>query len=100
MWLPHHQIEPSTRQRFGYQLQRHLLPKFGTMRLTDITPQHVREWITRLKNQGATASTISGLKILLSATFTTAVNDQIVAIHSCRGIRTPTVARPPHDHHP
>ncbi|MGN6608337.1 MAG: tyrosine-type recombinase/integrase [Jatrophihabitans sp.] len=95
IWFPHHQIEPSTRQRYASQFERHLLPEFGPMRLIDITPQHVREWITRLKDQGVSPSTITSVKVLLSAVFTTAVNDQLVLVHPCRGVRTPTVARPP-----
>lgn len=65
------------------------------MRLARITPQHVREWITTLKNQGVSASTIADLKTILSAIFTTAVNDQLIAFHPCRGLKTPTVARKP-----
>jgi integrase len=41
------------------------------------------------------ASTIADLKTVLSAIFTTALNDQITGIHPCRGVRTPTVARAP-----
>ena len=94
-WLPHHQLEASTRQRYGYQIERHLLPEFGTMRLTRITTQHVREWVTRLKDAGLSASTIADLKTILSAIFTTALNDQLIAVHPCRGVKTPTVARRP-----
>ena len=94
-WLPHHQLEASTRQRYGYQIDKHLLPEFGGMRLARITPQHVREWVTRLKEQGMSASTIADLKTILSAIFTTALNDQLIAFHPCRGLKTPTVARKP-----
>ena len=65
------------------------------MRMTDVAPVHVREWITRLKDQDVSASTIADLKTVLSAIFTTALNDQIAAIHPCRGVKTPTVARKP-----
>jgi site-specific recombinase XerC len=65
------------------------------MRMSDIAPLHVREWIARLKDQGVSASTIADLKTVLSAIFTTALNDQIAAIHPCRGVKTPTVARKP-----
>jgi integrase len=94
-WLPNHQLEHTTRQRYSYQIGKYLLPEFGAMRMSDIAPVHVREWITRLKDQGVSASTIADLKTVLSAIFTTALNDQIAAIHPCRGVKTPTVARKP-----
>jgi site-specific recombinase XerD len=95
VWLPNHQLEHTTRQRYSYQTSKHLLPEFGAMRMGDIAPVHVREWITRLKDQRVSASTIADLKTILSAIFTTALNDQIAAIHPCRGVKTPTVARRP-----
>lgn len=42
-WLPNHEIEASTRQ--GYTLYRHIMPEFGPMRMMDILPMHVREWV-------------------------------------------------------
>jgi integrase len=94
-WLPNHQLEHSTRQRYSYPIGKYLLPEFGAMRISDIAPIHVREWVTTLKDQGVSASTIADLKTVLSAIFTTALNDQIAAIHPCRGVKTPTVARKP-----
>jgi integrase len=94
-WLPHHQLEASTRQRYGYQIQKYLIPEFGPMRIANIAPAHVREWVTRLKDDGISASTIADVKTILSAIFTTALNDQIIGVHPCRGVKTPTVARRP-----
>jgi site-specific recombinase XerD len=94
-WLPHHQLEQTTRQRYNYQIEKYLLPEFGTMRMADIAPLHVREWITKLKDHGVSASTIAVVKTILSAVFTTALNDQVTHLHPCRGVKTPTVARKP-----
>ena len=94
-WFPNHQLEDTTRQRYSYQINKYLLPEFGAMRMSDIAPLHVREWITRLKSGGVSASTIADVKTVLSAVFTTALNDQMVAIHPVRGVKTPTVARRP-----
>ena len=94
-WLPHHQLEASTRQRYGYQIEKYLIPEFGPMRMANIAPAHVREWVTRLKDDDVSASTIADVKTILSAIFTTALNDQIVGVHPCRGVKTPTVARRP-----
>jgi len=39
--------------------------------------------------------TIRYNKVLLSAIFTTALNDQVVFVHPCRGVKTPTVPQKP-----
>ena len=94
-WLPAHQIEASTRERYTYMIAKHLMPEFGPMRMIDILPEHVRAWITHQKATGLSASTIAGNKTILSAIFTTALTDQVVFLHPCVGVKTPTVARQP-----
>lgn len=94
-WLPAHQIEASTRERYTYMIGKHLIPEFGSMRMIDVLPEHVRDWIRAQKAAGLSASTIAGNKTILSAIFTTALNDQVVFLHPCAGVKSPTVARKP-----
>jgi len=94
-WLPSHQIEASTRERYTYMIRKHLLPEFGPLRMIDILPEQVRDWIRTQKTAGVSASTIAGNKTILSAIFTTALNDQVVFLHPCAGVKSPTVARQP-----
>lgn len=94
-WLPAHQIELSTRERYTYMIGKHLMPQFGPMRMIDVLPEHVRDWIRTQKTSGLSASTIVGNKTILSAIFTTAWNDQVVFLHPCAGVKSPTVARKP-----
>ena len=95
VWLPDHQIEATTRQSYTYSLYKHLMPEFGPMRMIDVLPEHVRAWVTGLKDAGVSPVTIRYNKVLLSAIFTTALNDQVVFIHPCRGVKTPTVPQKP-----
>jgi integrase len=91
-WFPNHVIEPSTREGYRYNLDRHIIPWFGQMKMCDILPIHVREWITELADAGVSPATIRHVKIILSAVFTTALNDFVISLHPCRGVKTPTVA--------
>lgn len=91
VWLPNHEIELTTRERYTYAIAKHLMPEFGGMRMIDILPEHVRTWVTNLKANGMTPTTIASNKTILSAIFTTALNDQVIFFHPCRGVRTPTV---------
>lgn len=61
------------------------------MRMIDIWPIHVREWVVDLIKQGVTPATTRHQKIILSAVFTTALNDFIIRLQPCRGVKTPTV---------
>jgi len=49
-WLPNHEIEPTTRQSYTYSIYKHILPEFGPMRMVDILPEHIREWVGKLRS--------------------------------------------------
>lgn len=68
----HHDLEPSTRQSYRDNLDRHILPTFGPMRMSSILPVHVRQWVRALAAAGVSPATIRHNKIVLSAAFTTA----------------------------
>ena len=108
-WLPNHVMELRTREGYIYYLERVILPHFGPMKMIEILPSHVREWVTllqqgwvdapeqRKKGRKPTVSShpkvIKNCLVVLSAIFTTALNDQITFIHPCKGVKTPPVAK-------
>jgi integrase len=66
------------------------------MRMTDIFPEHIREWISRMQRESQSAWTIQYCKSsILNSIFTTALNDQVTYIHPCRGVKIPTVPATP-----
>lgn len=93
-WLPHHVVEPTTKEGYRYSINRHLMPFFGPMKLVDVTAPRVREWVTWMVEKGVTPATIRHNRIILSAIFTTAVNDLVIPYHPVKGIKTPTVPVP------
>ncbi len=90
-WFPNHVLEPSTRQSYHYVLKSHLMPTFGRMRMGEIMPVHVREWVTAMVARGQSPANIRHCKIVLSAIFTTALNDLVIGLHPCKGVKSPTV---------
>ncbi len=94
-WLPNHVMEATTREGYTYSINKHILPWFGNMRIAEILPSHVREWITELRGTSVSATTLSKLRVILSAIFTTAFNDQVTFLHPCKGVKTPTVSVKP-----
>lgn len=76
-WLPNHEMEASPREGYTYTIYKHIMPEFGRMRMVGILPEHVRAWIAKLKKQDMAPVTIRCTKIILSAIFATALEDQI-----------------------
>lgn len=93
-WLPHHVIEASTREAYTYQIGKHILPWFGPMRMNEIMPSHVRQWVTDLQAKDVTPASIQKVRFILSAIFSAALND-VTFLHPCKGVKTPTVPRKP-----
>jgi integrase len=95
-WLPHHQLEPGVRSEYARQIRKHLLPFFGPMKMRDIMPEQVRQWVTKMQAQGVRARTVQYCKVsILNAIFTTAQEDEVVMIHPSRGVKTPPVPEKP-----
>jgi integrase len=87
-------MEPTTREAHTYQINKHILPWFGPMRMNEIMPSHVREWVTDLQAKEVTPASIQKVRFILSAIFTAALND-VTFLHPCKGVKTPTVPRKP-----
>jgi integrase len=95
-WLPHHLLEPGVRSNYAGQITKHLIPFFGSMKMRDIMPEHVRQWVTHMQAKGASARTIQYTKgSILNSIFTTALEDEVVTIHPSRGVKIPPVPEKP-----
>jgi hypothetical protein len=51
------------------------------MRMNEILPSHVRDFVRRLTEAGASVTTLQRCKTVLSSIFTAAVNDQVIFVH-------------------
>ncbi len=86
-------MEARTRETYTYYLNKRILPVFGSMRINEIQPADVREWVSDLKAAGTSPTVIRQCHTILSAVFTTAFNDQITRLHPCQGVKTPPVPK-------
>ena len=68
------------------------MPWFGPMRMNEIMASHVREWVTGLQAKGVSPATIQKVRFILSAIFTTALND-VIYLHPVRGVKPPPVPK-------
>ena len=75
---------------------RHTMWFFGPMRMRDIGPAQVREWITALTARGVSARRIEYAKnSVLGAIFTTALEDGVIVAHPSHRVQTDPVPRKP-----
>jgi integrase len=91
-WFPNHRLELRSRENYTYYLNRHIIPWFGPMRMVEILPSHVREFVTDLDRHGVPPSSIGYCLTILSAIFTTALNE-VIFLHPCRGVTAPATAK-------
>src|SRR5262249_56825145 len=80
-WLPSHVMELSTRQSCTYVINKYLLPEFQSLRMIEIMPGTVRDFVRKMQNDGASPYTVDKARTILSAIFTTALNDQGIFLH-------------------
>lgn len=62
-------LKSTTRCRFTYDLDAHILPTFGHLRLCDIDPLKVQKWIYGLEDSGLAKSTRRKLLVVLRSVF-------------------------------
>ncbi|GII58528.1 hypothetical protein Pth03_69170 [Planotetraspora thailandica] len=94
-WLPHHVMEATTREGYTYSIYAHIMDWFGHMRMVEILPSDVRAWVKDQQGRGLSPTTIKLNKSILSGIFTTALHDQVTALHPCKGVKTPTLPKKP-----
>ena len=75
-------LRPSTRAKYLYLLDRHILPGLGHVDMASIQPTDVRAWWAKLA--GDTPTTAAGAYRLLATICNTAVGDQLIPRSPCR----------------
>ncbi len=85
-------LEKSTQRADEGRLRMHLMPAFGDMALTDITPLVVRQFVSTLTEQRA-ARTVRHCHALLHTILEAAVEEGLLRKNPCTGTRLPRAAR-------
>ncbi|MEU5850668.1 hypothetical protein [Saccharopolyspora shandongensis] len=53
VWLPNHVMGLNTRQGYQQIIQKYLFEEFRSMRMNEILPDHIRDFLRRLQTHGA-----------------------------------------------
>lgn len=94
-WLDGQQhLKESTRARYSGLLRTHVLPAFGTTRLSEVGHAAIQGWVSDLGRQGLAASTVRQAHRVLHLVLELAVRDGRIARNPAAGVKLPRAARP------
>jgi integrase len=62
-------LKASTRYDFAYQIDAHILPAFGALRLCDIDSLKVQQWVYKLEDSGLAKSSRRKMLVILRSVF-------------------------------
>jgi integrase len=83
-WLASQTTDPSTILNMELRFRLHAFPHIGTRSMNAFQPTHIRLWARALKDSGIAPSYQRTIFANVSAVFTAAVDDGIIARNPCR----------------
>ena len=94
-WPTTAHLEISTRTAYGYYLDKHFLPRFGTVSLRRISPAMIQTWVNDVTAGGLSPRSVVKYHALLHKIFARAVIDRAIAINPASHTALPKVVVKP-----
>jgi integrase len=94
-WPTAAHLEVSTRAAYRYYLDKHFLPRFGTLGMRRISPSAVQSWVNDAVQGGLSARSVVKYHALLHKIFARAVIDRVIPINPCAHTELPKVVSKP-----
>jgi hypothetical protein len=85
-------LKPTTLSAYEYTLGRHVLPRWGDQRLSDISHTQVQRWVSEL-SQTLAASTVRQIYDVLASMLKYAVRDRRLPRNPAEEIRLPRIIK-------
>jgi integrase len=86
-------LRERTLDKYESALRTHLLPTFGSARMSAITRTDVQSWIVQLHAEGYAPESIRGLYAIFAAMMKLAEEEGVIAKTPCRRIELPALVR-------
>ncbi|MFF2388965.1 tyrosine-type recombinase/integrase [Agromyces sp. NPDC058104] len=86
-WWPTRAVEPSTLREEGYVRDLHLLPRWGEVRLIDITRFDLKAWAAEMLAAGAAQATVQKRINIMSASLNGAIDAEIPIVNVAARIK-------------
>ena len=91
-WLSIQVHRPTTAAQVRSNFDNHVLPAFGDRPIGTIRPSEVQAWVRDLTSRLA-PGTVEVIYRYLAAVFRAAVEDRVIAVSPCRGVKLPKIER-------
>lgn len=79
----------TTRPEYRRTIENFAMPRWKTLKLSEIEPRDIRELLTAMRNEGKSTSMIRKTRASLSTLFATALEDGLISSNPIRGVRIP-----------
>ena len=89
------ETKESTDTRNDVLLRKHILPRLGGLKVSEISAKAVQDWMTSLSKGGTSLDTIDKAFGLLNQLYRQMPNDGVVVNNPCATIKAPRVHRKP-----
>lgn len=86
-WVEALDVDPRTEDNYRSMLRNHILPRWGTTPLADVTALKVHAWAKKLRADGLAPITVAGIIKLLAMIFADAVEDRRLPANPIRARR-------------
>jgi integrase len=82
-------LEERTPRDYEAIARLHIIPQLGARRLNELTRKDIVAWVNGLSKTGASPKSIANWHGLLSAVFSTAVEEKHIEANPCMGVKLP-----------
>lgn len=88
-WLSTLSVKPKTRESYESLLRSRVLPAFGRRHLVDLRPSDVQGWVSKMHEEGLSASRIRQAAVVLRQVMDAAVHDRLIGRSPCERVKLP-----------
>ena len=96
-WTPGRSVAAATKLEDGKRIEKHVRPRWGEVKLEDISRSEVQSWASELAASGLSPSTTRKIVGVLSASMRAALRLDVIAVNPCTDIELPRI--PPSPEH-
>ena len=96
LWLKGQESKVREATYYGYQAPyNRLIEKFGDLRVTDITPNMIQNYITQVADMGYSRGRVSIYLVVLNGAFRTAITmeDAVLQFNPCANVKIPSYCK-------
>jgi integrase len=93
-------LSPKTRESYEQELRCYVIPNLGGIRLTELRPHHVQNYIAKALSEGRrhrtgglSSRTVHYHYRILSKSLDDAIRMGLIAVNACKGVRAPRPVR-------